>query len=126
MNKDLFYTLMFIKHFLADFVWQTPYMLGKGKKGTAWIMPLSAHCLVHAGLSALIIAVFNPAMIWLAGLEFVAHFVIDRIKATYKLPEGQWAPEMKGKYLNKHYVALGADQLAHALTYIAIGSAMAF
>jgi hypothetical protein len=107
-----------IKHLLADYVWQTPYMLGKGKKGIEWILPLGAHCLVHSVLSAMIIVCFRPEMVWLVVVEFFAHFLIDRVKATYKLPAGQWANEEKGKYLGKYYFAFGMDQMAHHLTYI--------
>ncbi len=113
-------TLFFTKHLLADFIFQTVYMLGKSKSGTAWIMPLSAHCAVHAGMSLGIILMFSPQHFWLAGVEFVAHFIIDRIKATYKLPAGVWAPEEKGKYLSMYYMAFGIDQYFHALTYISM------
>lgn len=119
--KDLFYTLMFTKHLFADFMLQTVYMLGKGKAGTAFILPLSAHCAVHAGFSLVIILMFNPSMYWLAGVEFVCHFVIDRLKCLYKLPAGTWAPELRGQYLSKYYTAFGIDQWAHAITYISLG-----
>lgn len=120
MNQTLLVLLVLFsfKHFLADFPFQTVYMLGKGKKGLDWILPLASHCLVHAGMSAIIIAVYNPAYLWLTLVEFLAHFVIDRIKATYRLPAGQWENEMRGKYLSQYYFAFGADQLAHQLTYI--------
>lgn len=109
-----------VKHFLADFPLQNVYMLGKGKKGIDWILPLGAHCSVHMILSGMIIAVYNPAYLWLAIVEFFAHFMIDRMKATYKLPAGQWAIEEKGKYLSKYYLAFGLDQLAHGLCYCAM------
>lgn len=36
---------LFVKHFLADFPMQTPYMLQKGAL-TGWAAPLAAHCVV--------------------------------------------------------------------------------
>lgn len=110
--------LLTTKHLFADFMLQTPYMLGKGKPGTAFILPLSAHCLVHAVFSLLIILLFNPAFAWLAAAEFVAHFVIDRLKCLYKpWPTGTWAPEVRGKFLSQYYTAFGIDQWAHGICY---------
>lgn len=109
-----------VKHFLADFPLQTPYMLKKGKGGFEWILPLGAHCAVHAVMSWMIILFVRPEMAYLAVIEFFAHFIIDRIKATYRLPAGTWANEEKGKYLSKYYYAFGLDQLMHQLTYVAM------
>lgn len=120
MSKTILVLLVLfhLKHFFADFPLQTVYMLGKGKTRLAWIMPLSAHCAVHAGLSLMIILFVNPSLFWLAGFEFGAHFVIDRLKVLYKLPQGQWEWPDKGKYLAKYYTAFGLDQLAHQLCYV--------
>lgn len=84
-----------IKHFIADYPLQTPYMLGKFKdKG--WIKPLAAHCGVQALFTFLIAA---TALGWdknvglyvlgLSVLDFTIHFVMDRIKAS---------PKMLGRY----------------------------
>lgn len=114
----IMFILLHVKHFLADFPFQTPYMLGKAKKGFAWLLPLTSHCAVHAFFSALIITLFKPQMVWVAGIEFIAHFIIDKLKVSYKLPQGQWDNSVKGQYLSKFYMAFGADQLAHQLTYL--------
>jgi hypothetical protein len=120
MTKELLTILVLLnfKHFLADFPLQTVYMLGKGKTGLAWILPLSAHCAVHAGLSLIIILFVNPSYFWLVGLEFIAHFIIDRAKVSYKLPQGPWNSSDKGKYLARYYIAFGLDQMAHQICYI--------
>ena len=110
--------LLHVKHFLADFPLQNLYMLGKAKRGIDWILPLGAHCAVHATLSALIILAYKPQMVGLVVAEFFAHFVIDRLKCLYRLPHGTWAPEFRGKYLAKYYTAFGVDQLFHQLCYI--------
>lgn len=83
-----------LKHFLADFLFETEYMLGKFKlKG--WIAPLSMHCYVHA-LFTLVIALIvgwrnlSPSYcLLLSTIDFILHFLIDRIKAS---------PSLFGKY----------------------------
>lgn len=120
MSKEILtvFILFHMKHFFADFPLQTVYMLGKGKGGLAWVLPLSAHCAVHAALSLLIILFINPSLFWITGLEFLAHFAIDRCKVLYKLPTGQWEGADKGKYLAKYYTAFGLDQMAHQICYV--------
>jgi len=108
-------TALFIKHFLADFLLQTAYMLGKGKTGSGWILPLAAHCLVHALFTLIIFLFFKPDLaLGLALLDFVIHFIVDRIKAS---------PSLGGRFKptdSYFWWALGADQLAHGLTYIGL------
>jgi hypothetical protein len=124
-NLSLLLLILFqLKHFAADYPLQTVYMLGKGKKGLEWILPLGAHCSVHMMLSLMIIVCVKPEVAWLAVAEFFAHFVIDRMKATYRLPQGQWSNEEKGKYLSKYYFAFGVDQMSHHLCYILMVYAM--
>lgn len=122
--SELLMALFLIKHFACDFPLQTVYHLGKSKPGLAFVLPLASHCSVHMMASFMIIVCFRPSMAWLAVAEFFAHFVIDRCKSVYKLPQGQWASEDKGKYLSKYYFAFGLDQLAHGLTYVAMIYAM--
>lgn len=108
-----------LKHYLCDFPLQTPYMLGKGKAGYEWIMPLLFHSSVHAIFSLGIIIAFNHSeYVWLALVELVIHFIIDRIKATYKLPVGLWVGAEKFRNLSLFYRAFGKDQTFHYLTYV--------
>lgn len=75
-----------IKHFLCDYPLQNKYMLGKFKPGNACVMPLAAHCSVHALATLLIALYFKPDLaLWLALLDFSAHFVMDMVKANQKL-----------------------------------------
>lgn len=108
----LFLLVLFtIKHFLADFVFQTEYMLRKGHtKG--WQRPLAAHCAVHAALTFLV--TFTPIGLWavgLAAIDFVIHFCVD-----------YWKAQIARYPLNSRafWISLGADQLLHYLTYIAL------
>lgn len=126
-----------VKHFLADFILQGKYMLGKFAKDWKFVMPLTAHCLVHWLFTTLILYAAAPGMEWMATVEFFIHFVMDRIKAS---------PDMLGRYhcLSKREMAeiqraegtpvyhayshflrsnklfwwsLGLDQMVHNLTY---------
>jgi len=119
-NLLLVMTALILKHFFCDFPLQTVYMLGKGKGGLSWIAPLAAHAATHALFTALILLIYNPRMLPLALLDFTAHFIIDRIKATYRLDSGVWADKDRGKNLSKYYMAFGLDQTAHYLTYVLI------
>lgn len=110
-----------LKHFFADFPLQTVYMLGKGKKGWAWILPLLSHAGVHALFTVAIVAFYNPALCVQAALiDLVAHFIIDRCKATQNLKQGPWEASEKGQLLSRYYLYLGLDQMFHKLTYIGI------
>lgn len=102
-----------IKHFVADFVLQSQYMLNKGRLA-GWAAPLAAHCGVHAAFTLLILLVVSPSLWWLALVDGIAHSVIDRVKAH---------PSLGGRWRFPAYffwVALGADQLAHGLCYVGI------
>jgi hypothetical protein len=75
-----------LKHFIADYPLQGNYMLGKFKPGWDFLGPLSAHCLVHAVMTFAITVWYTPVAValGLAGLDFVIHFLMDRIKAGPK------------------------------------------
>jgi len=102
-----------VKHFLADFPLQGKYMLGKFKGGWGWVLPLTAHALVHATFTALICFWFSDLtkMWFLPVIDFTVHFVQDRIKASPNLL-GRWKPD--SKYF---WWALGQDQMVHHLTH---------
>lgn len=81
-----------IKHLLADYFWQTEYMLKKFLPGKEFMLPLAAHCLVHSAFTFLITLGFTHKLVlslYLAFLDFTIHFIMDRIKAS---------PKMLGKY----------------------------
>ena len=103
-----------IKHFLADYPLQTPYMLGKFKGGLEWISPLALHSLVHALFTLAILLAFAPSLWALAFLDFTVHFIQDRIKASPNLL-GRFKPDNKF-----FWWALGQDQMVHHLTHYII------
>lgn len=112
---------LFVKHFVCDFFLQNGFMLsGKGKSKLDFVIPLSAHCIEHAAFTSLIFLPFGNYFYLLGILDFIAHFVVDRIKAITQLPAGAWIPEDKIKNLNRFYFLFGLDQLFHSLTYLLI------
>jgi hypothetical protein len=77
-----------LKHFLADYILQGKYMLGKFRDGWAWVPPLLAHCVVHGAITFVICDILGVGT-WLA-LELMLvdicwHSVMDRIKASPRL-----------------------------------------
>lgn len=154
-NIHTLFTLLIlyqIKHFLADYVFQTPYMLGKFQKYPDFIKPLLAHAAVHGAATFLIALLFKPEMaLFVAAFDMCWHFGIDRVKASpsllgrfkalsgseyVKLQQAKVVVEAQNsssinnaviESYNKQFksnvyfwLALGADQAAHHLTYYII------
>ena len=103
-----------IKHFLADYPLQNTYMLGKFKDGWGWVLPLVAHCGVHAWVTLGIVFFVNPSLWWLSLVDFSLHFTMDRIKA-WKLLLGRFKPEQP-----YFWWSLGFDQMFHHITHYLI------
>lgn len=104
-----------IKHFLADFVFQNVYMLRKGSPNWDFVIPLGIHAGIHAAFSLPIILYVNPSLWYLFLLDFVVHFITDRLKA---------GPRYFGRYddlsSKAYWILFGADQMVHHLTHIYI------
>ena len=108
-------TLLFIKHWIADFVVQFPYMVEQ--KGTYGAEGGIHHSLIHAVSTWLImLAVFqNTAIaVFTALFDGLVHYHIDWLKMNINRWRGLSIKD------NEFWMWLGADQLAHSLTYIAI------
>jgi hypothetical protein len=148
--KELFILLVIyqLKHFLADYILQGKYMLGKFKDGWEWLLPLFLHVLVH-GVCTYGIALFiKPELaLSLATFDMIVHFIMDRIKASPNLL-GRFKPltvEQYGQlklYDNANLIShihgefqsnaqllrsntlfwwcLGLDQMVHHLTHYVI------
>ena len=104
-----------VKHLIADFALQVPYMLKKMNPGWDFFIPLTAHCLVHATLTLGIVVIVRPSLWWLSLVDFAAHFVMDRIKS---------GPRYMGRYKDvattTYWVTFGFDQMVHHLTHMLI------
>jgi uncharacterized membrane protein HdeD (DUF308 family) len=116
MTVLLILALLFIKHFLADFVWQTDKMVSEKGQYGRW------GGIQHSGLHAICTYVVlmhflgMQACLMLAAIDFIVHYHTD------------WAKMNAARGLTikdkKYWVWLGMDQLIHALTYIAMGFAI--
>lgn len=109
-----------LKHYLADFQWQTLWMVQtKGSYG-------HPGGLMHAGLHGLLslpvlllVAPFAPSLFMVILIfEMVLHYHIDWAKAQIVSRRG--IDERDSAYW--HY--LGLDQAAHQLTYVAMLAAL--
>ena len=107
----LLLVLFQVKHFIADFPLQRPYMLRKGEDNWSFVVPLAMHSAVHATFSLLIILMFNTSLWWLFFVDFFVHFVVDRIKS---------GPRYLGRFndvaKSPFWISLGFDQMLHHCT----------
>lgn len=110
----LLLTLLFVKHFIVDFPLQKPYhYLNKGQYGHPGGIQ---HALYHGAGTFGALMIFNPFLAAFAGLvDSVVHYHVDWVKVKLNDHYG-----LKPDNSEKFWWLLGADQLAHALTYIAI------
>ena len=112
MTTWLILSLLFVKHFLADFVWQTNKMLKD--KGHLGRMGGLQHAGLHGVLTYVILMHFLgiQACVMLAMVDCVLHYSIDLVKVRASV---RLTPQD-----NAFWIWFGLDQLAHALTYLAI------
>ncbi len=108
-----------IKHFIADYPLQFPYMYENKGKRFGWILPLSDHAAVHGLFTLLILvglsvfSVISTPVLLIAALgtmDYVTHFAIDRWKATRGV----------GPDTSAFWMHLGIDQMLHHLVGIII------
>jgi hypothetical protein len=101
--------LLFIKHYLADFVFQTNKM-AKNKQKYLFL----EHSLIHMVLTFFVAALFVPPQLaaTLSCIDFAIHHNVDYIKT--KLSRNLTQAD------RLYWIYFGADQLLHALTYLLI------
>jgi hypothetical protein len=108
------------KHFICDYPLQTQYMLGKFKVWPNYILPLTAHCATHGLATFLIALAVKPNIAFsLALLDFCAHFIVDRVKASPSLG-GRFRPLDKVSYpmainMSKGFSIIGGEPLPQGL-----------
>ena len=101
-----------LKHFIADYPLQNPYMLGKFKDDWGFFLPLLIHSLTHGVITlAILFITANHELWWLFLVDTVSHFVIDRLKAGKKYL-GRW-----GTNHPLFWWSLGLDQMLHHLVH---------
>lgn len=104
-----FLYLLFIKHYIIDFVMQTDEMVKQ--KGTYGAKMGLWHSGQHAIATMMVAILFFsiPSAIIIGLLDGIIHYHIDYIKMRYGCRD-----VTKPQFWNQ----LGLDQLAHALTYL--------
>ena len=103
-----------VKHYAADFLFQTSWMARGKEKPRHWVPALAVHALCHGALTLLILAVVSPRLWWLAMADLVVHFAIDRGKAVIATTS-RWQPSQP-----QFWWLLGFDQMLHQLTNVAL------
>lgn len=106
--------LLLVKHFVCDFVLQTPWQIGQ--KGIYGARGGLVHSAIHVAGTLIALLVVMPPLSVIATvlvLEFIAHYHID------------WSKEQTVRRLDwrvgaRFWNAIGFDQLLHGLTYLAI------
>ena len=109
------------KHFVCDFVLQTPFqMRSKGVYGhPGGFLHAGIHVLGTLPVFLLIAPSLLVGVIILVG-EFAVHYHLDWSKEQFLKRTG-WTVNDGG-----YWITLGADQLLHHLTYVAIVAALVF
>lgn len=114
----LLFTLLVVfqlKHFCADYLLQGRFMLRKFSPDWSFFLPLVAHASIHAAMTLGIILFVAPEFWWLALIDGVIHFVMDRIKAGPR-----WLGRFSDKNKPSYWYCLGFDQFLHHLTHYGI------
>lgn len=112
MDIILLLVLLQVKHFIADFLLQFPYMIAE--KGTYWAEGGRHHALLHTAGTFLALATVMlesiDLAVYLAFLDGVIHYHIDWVKMN--LSRGLLPSD------NAFWAWLGFDQALHQLTYL--------
>ena len=114
MSALLFLAALATKHFLADFMWQTPWMMAdKHRFGAVGGV---SHAALHGALTGIVGLFFLPlgAALTVAALDAALHYAIDYTKAR-----AQHARSV-GPEDAQYWAHFGLDQLAHQMCYILI------
>jgi len=108
---------MFLKHFIADFLFQTKYMLQKGAR-TGWFLPLLEHAGVHSLLTIGVGYIYTGSIsksVLIGFLDLFSHFLIDRGKVLAI----NWLNGLGSKFISERcfFWILGLDQCLHMIFY---------
>lgn len=110
----ILYLVFRAKHVLCDFFLQTDWMaMTKGTPGREGYRALISHTGIHAAGTLFIVLLYAPSLWWLAGVDFILHSVIDRVKGTLTYRK-QWQAKD-----TVFWWAYGLDQEAHNLSHLA-------
>ena len=113
----IYVILIFLFHWVSDFVCQTHEMSLKKSKSILW---LSYHVVVYTAVTTLLWSIFFGGMIEnfsvivpsIFGITFVTHWITDYF--TSKWTSRRW----QEKKVHEFFVVIGLDQLIHATTLL--------
>ena len=99
-----------IKHFICDFLMQTPFQyLNKGK----YLHPGGiVHALIHGLGTSIVFFILGIDIYWLIALDILLHYNIDYLKIKINTKYN-----LKPDNSEYYWYLLGLDQLLHQLTY---------
>ena len=100
-----------VKHYLADFLFQTGWMAAGKDRAQGWLLPLCCHLCVHGAMTAALFLAVAPGLAWLGLVDFILHGVIDRAKSLASRHTGLTPRQSSFWWL------FGADQTLHHLTH---------
>lgn len=117
----LLFTLLFLKHFVFDFLYQPPYQWMN--KGTYGHLGGILHALQHAVGTAVVLVFAAPQtmldyphlLLQVPLAEAALHYHIDWAKMNLNKKMG-WGANTHSQF----WMLLGLDQLLHSLTYVGI------
>lgn len=102
-----------VKHYVADYALQTKYMLGKNRDDWGFFLPLVTHSAIHAICTLFICLIFNRSLWWLAIVDLIVHFLMDRMKDGHA-----YLGRFNDKDRSSYWRIFGLDQMVHHLTHI--------
>ncbi len=103
--------LFLAKHVIADFLVQSNWMAEGKSRETQWVLPLSVHSGIHAFGTLAICLALTPALSWLAIVDFIVHFMLDRAKSLL----ARHVSATPGQSI--FWLLFGLDQSLHQLTH---------
>lgn len=113
----IYVAALLVKHFIGDFILQTPYMLhNKHRYGHPGGL---LHAALHGGMTLVILSTLPLGWLIIAGLsmaEAILHYHIDWLKERIARARG-WSPAQPA-----FWHGFGFDQLLHHLTYVALAA----
>jgi hypothetical protein len=108
-----------VKQLGADFLLQNTWMAHGKDRASAWLLPLCAHTGLH-GLGTLLITLpVEPALWWLALVDFAVHTAIDRGKGL--IGQRTHFPPTDTRF----WWLIGIDQFLHQVTHIGLAAILA-
>jgi hypothetical protein len=115
------FLLLFLKHFICDFLYQPPYQwMNKGTFGHPGGLIHSGQHILGTALILWGLGVSVTLISHVAIFEFVIHYLTDYAKMNLNAKMGWRCSDS-----NAFWISLGADQLIHYSTYAAIAAFVA-